>query len=182
MQQHFLRLYTSRTRQCQLGYDSSASCDSYQLGETIKFLSSRNLLFLVDFSPGSFELLPDLAGMDIGRLLSILKQCPSYQIDKNHTNCGLRTRIIPILDYIQSMLSSNVVSIARSAWKNDREATSWLLSSEGSDDGHGRAGKPFRFTRSVASDSRLRYEGAMAADRLARELFTASSWDWTPEA
>ncbi|KAH8892029.1 hypothetical protein GQ53DRAFT_142925 [Thozetella sp. PMI_491] len=178
VQRHFLRLYTSRTRQCKLGYDSSSSCDSYQLGETIKFLTSRNLLFLVDFSSSSLDTLPDLASMDVGRLLSTLKQCPSYQIDKNHTNCGLRTRILPILDYIQSMLSANVISIARAAWSDNREATSWALDE---DEREEDTGKEFRFTRIVAGDARLRYEGAMAADRMARELFTSRSWDWTPE-
>ncbi len=180
MLQHFLGLYTSRTRQCQLGYDSSSSCDSYQLGETVKFLSSRNLLFLVDFSPSSLDSLPNLSAMDIGRALSTLRQCPSYQIDKNHTNCGLRTRMVPILDYIQSMLSSNVISIARSAWKNNQEATSWAASDEDGERGDEKS-KTFRFTRLVAGDARLRIEGAMAADRMAKALFTAKSWDWTPD-
>lgn len=44
-----------------------------------------------------------------------------------------------------------------------------------------KMGRVFRFTRAIAGDQRLRYEGAMSADRLARELFTADAWDWTPE-
>ena len=178
--QHFLRLYTSRNRQCKLGYDSSAACDSYQLGEMIKFLTSRHLLYLVDFSPASVDWVPDSALVDISHILATLKKCPSYQIDKNHTNCGLRTRILPIAEYIQTMLSSNVVAISRAAWKKDRASTSWIPTQEdqiGRDGGEGA----FRFTRSTAGDQRLRYEGAMAADRLARQLFTARSWDWTPE-
>ena len=178
--QHFIRLYTSRTRQCKLGYDSSSSCDSYQLGEAMKFLSGKGLLSFVDFSPGSLDALPDPAAMDINRLLATLKQCPSYQIDKNHTNCGFRTRILPIVEYIQSMLSSNVVSISRNEWKKDKDGSSWA-SSHDRNPGAGESDKTFSFTRSVASDTRLRYEGAMASDRMARALFTATSWDWTPE-
>ncbi|MCJ1304805.1 hypothetical protein MMC08_007618, partial [Hypocenomyce scalaris] len=33
LQNHFLALYTSKQRQCKLGYDSSPQCDSFQLGE-----------------------------------------------------------------------------------------------------------------------------------------------------
>ena len=175
---HFLQLYTSRKRQCKLGYDSSSSCDSYQLGEMIKFLVGHNLLFLVDFSPHSLDTVRDYATVDISHIISVLRQCSAYQIDKHHTNCGLRTRILPILDYIQVMLSSNVVSIARTAWKRDRDRASWLHDAEPDKK---REENLFRFTRSVAADQRLRYEGAMAADRMALALFTAAQWDWTPE-
>ncbi|KAL2020769.1 hypothetical protein VTK56DRAFT_7967 [Thermocarpiscus australiensis] len=179
VQRHFLQLYTSRTRQCKLGYDSSASCDSYQLGEMIKFLVSRDLLFLVDYSPSSLDAIQDYATVDIAQLLATLKQCPSYQIDKNHTNCGLRTRILPILEYIQAMLSSNIISISKSAWAKDRDTASWYKGE--ADDRAEREPEVFCFTRSMATDQRLRYEGAMAADRMARKLFTADQWDWTPE-
>lgn len=177
---HFMKLYTSRTRQCKLGYGSSAACDSYQLGEMVKFLTSRRLLYLVDFSPVSLDEVPDLANVDIGHILGILKQCPGYQIDKNHTNCGLRTRILPIIEYIQTMLSSNVVSLSRLAWKKDRASASWAVATE-SNGADRDSKKVFMFTRSVAGDQRLRMEGAMASDRRARDLFTAQSWDWTPE-
>ncbi|KAK4243788.1 hypothetical protein C7999DRAFT_35869 [Corynascus novoguineensis] len=186
IQQHFLGLYTSRTRQCKLGYDSSASCDSYQLGEMVKFLTSRGLLFLTDFSPFSSSAVAqrDFATVDIPSLLAALKQCPSYQIDKNHTNCGLRTRLLPVLEYLQAMLSSNVVSISRQAWAKDREGVAWSLNDDDDESEEARTKKKsrvFRFTRGLASDQRLRYEGAMAADRMARELFTADEWDWTAE-
>ena len=174
MQQHFLSLYTSRTRQCILGYDSSAACDSYQLGEMIRFLAQKDLLFFVDFSPSSLDSVKDFSVLEIAHILATLKQVPSYQIDKNHTNCGLRTRILPILDYIQTMLSSNIVSISRRQWNESRSAVTWIPAEDEQD-------RVFRFTRSVASDQRLRYEGAMAADRMARDLFTAKKWDWTPE-
>ncbi|KAL2259651.1 hypothetical protein VTK26DRAFT_6610 [Humicola hyalothermophila] len=214
---HFLRLYTtSRTRQCQLGYDSSASCDSYQLGEMVKFLVSRGLLFLVDFFSLHSSIMYDnstdtttaAAVADVGHVLATLRQCPSYQIDKHHTNCGLRTRMLPALEHIQAMLSSNVVSVSRQAWARDRAAASWFAASTSSsasswdrgrdgdvsgdagEDGGGGDGKGwkeekkkkvYRFTRAVATDQRLRYEGAMAVDRAARKLFTADEWDWTAE-
>ncbi|KAK3297989.1 uncharacterized protein B0H64DRAFT_423867 [Chaetomium fimeti] len=206
IQTHFLGLYTSRTRQCKLGYDSSASCDSYQLGEMVKFLCSRNLLFLTSFAPSPFppppstssptpgttpsttnttSEIPDISTIDIGSILATLKQCPAYQIDKNHTHCGLRARALPAVEYVQAMLASGAVSIARQAWMRDRDGAAWLRSGglDGGGVGHKGEGerKVFRFTRGLATDQRLRMEGAMAVDRSARALFTADEWDWSTE-
>jgi len=182
---HFLGLYTSRARQCKLGYDSSASCDSYQLGEMVKFLVARDLLFLGDFASSSSQgsLVHDYATVDVVSILAALKQVPSYQIDKNHTNCGLRTRILPILEYIQAMLSAGVVSVARERWRKGREEVAWcdLEGDEADGDGGEKKTKVFAWTRGMATDQRLRYEGALAADRMAKALFTADEWDWTAE-
>lgn len=183
VQSHFINLYSSKERQCKLGYDSSAACDSFQLGQMLKFLISKNLLFLVDFSPSSLDSLPDTSILDIEELLVTLKQCPNYQVDKNHTNCGLRIRTDPILNYIRAMLSANVVSIPLSTWSKNRADVAWLSlvspKKEGRfDDGHE---KKFAFTRALASDARLQYEGAIYADKAAKKLFTSATWDWTPE-
>ncbi|CAK7222752.1 hypothetical protein SBRCBS47491_004966 [Sporothrix bragantina] len=228
MPRHFLALYTSRNkRQCKMGYESSAACDSFQLGEIVKFLFHKDLMFLHDFSStvmargrGQRLLSPaDYAAVDINHILATLKQCPAYQLDKHHVNCGLRTRILPILEYIQSMLGASVVGLHRHDWAAVHHGkASWLASAEAaglldsddygydygddSDDGDGvdvpsfgklpprsgavaatdpHAPQVFRFTRSLASDPRLRMEGSMAADRMARQLFTARRWNWTPE-
>lgn len=255
---HFIALYSgttpTRSRQCKLGYDSSASCDSYQLGETLKFLLKRNLITLSYLSPSSSSLPcsqvppPDYATTEITHLLSVLKQFPSYQIDKNHTNCGPRTRLKPILEFLTAMVGHKSVSISRVDWVRRRDQVSWLLLSSTSspsilpegdfnngddrtgsmregdrdswaptssvilngkfrpipsplsfshssqvdnsnssgigriDDGEAtRMKKKFTFTRSMAGDQRLRFEGSMGADRLVRGLFTADEWDWTPE-
>jgi hypothetical protein len=82
------------------------------------------------------------------------------------------------MDFIQSMLSSNVVPISGVAWKKARETTSWVPDREPDDKTEERV---FRFTRAMAGDRRLRFEGAMASDRMAKSLFTADRWDWTPE-
>ncbi|KAK5629248.1 hypothetical protein RRF57_004963 [Xylaria bambusicola] len=178
---HFLMLYTSSrsARQCKLGYDSSVACDSYQLGEMFKFLANKGLLFLVDFSPGSLDTIADTALLPVEHIISTLRQCPAYQIDKNHTNCGLRTRLLPILDFIQALLSANSIPISRAAWKNSRAAHAWMPAAV--DEKVDGVEKPFRFTRALAADQRLRFEHAMGADKFARDVFTATSWDWTAE-
>lgn len=178
VQRHFLNLYSSRDRQCKLGYDSSAACDSFQLGQMLKFLLSKNLAFLVDFSPVSLESVPDTAMLDIEELLSTLKQCPNYQVDKHHTNCGLRIRIEPIIDYIRAMLSAGVTTISHADWKKRRVEISWVVLASQLEEDTDRA---FVFTRAIATDQRLRFEGALYADRMAKKLFTAETWNWTPE-
>lgn len=157
VQRHFLSLYTSRTQVCRLGYDSSPACDSFQLGEMVRFLAHKKLLFFVDYSSASFEALQDFATTDIVHIISLLSQMTSYQIDRNHTNCGLRTKTLPILQFMKSMLSSNVISIPRSAWKKNRAATSWVRKFEDSKE-KGAYDNVFRYTRMVAGDQRLRFE------------------------
>lgn len=148
----------------------------------IKFLVSKNLLYLVDYSASSINAVPDASSVNIDELLSTLRQCPNYQIDKNHTNCGPRVRIGPILDYIQSMLSASVVSLSHAEWKNRRETATWVPD-DGSDTLNGDEEKnTFLFTRSVANDQRLRYEGGLYVDKMAKRLFTSEAWNWTPEA
>ncbi|KAG8405233.1 hypothetical protein J3458_021899 [Metarhizium acridum] len=184
IQRHFLTLYASRNRQCKLGYDSSTACDSFQFGQMLKFLLSKDLLHLVDFAPSSVDSVPDTSMVDIEELLGTLKQCPNYQIDKHHTNCGLRIRIDPILDYVTAMVGAGVVAFALADWKRRRADVSWLNEKGGlRNDGDVEEGpNAFAFTRALATDQRLRYEGAIYADRMARRLFTADTWNWTPEA
>lgn len=144
----------------------------------LKFFTSKELMGVVDFGPSSLDRIPDSSVVDIEEILTTLKQVPSYQIDKHHTNCGIRTRLDPIVDYIRSMLSSSVLSISQVDWKNSRVEARWL-----SEDHNQRldGDNKFEFTRGLASDQRLRYEGNMYADKMARRLFTADRWDWTPE-
>ncbi|KAK8094277.1 hypothetical protein PG997_000962 [Apiospora hydei] len=196
---HFLALYSSRTRQCKLGYDTSAACDSYQLGEMFKFFVNKNLLFLVDFSPGSLDRIADTSLMPVEGILAALKQVPSYQIDTHHRNCGLRTRILPVLEFVTALLSANSIPVARAAWKQSQQVTAWFSqaksaaaaeekrikfdSSGDGDDGGDGSSPPgtFRFTRTVASDPRLRFEHALGADQFARDVFTAPAWNWTAD-
>jgi hypothetical protein len=148
----------------------------------LKFFTSKDLVALVDYGPSSLETLPDSSTLDLEELLATLRQCPNYQIDKNHTNCGLRTRLEPIVEYVQAMLSSAVVAVPHGEWKKNRSACSWLEAAELRAEGSRSEGdSTFKFTRGLATDQRLRYEGAMYADKVARALFTAEAWDWSPE-
>ncbi|KAH8599596.1 hypothetical protein B0O99DRAFT_724209, partial [Bisporella sp. PMI_857] len=98
---HFLSLYTSRKRQCRFGYDSSPACDSFQLGEMVKFLTRKALLSLVPFQAVSpddldhFE--PRTYDGSIDELIGTLRAWPEHQVDQNHKHCGPRVTIMPIL-------------------------------------------------------------------------------------
>jgi len=132
-----------------------------------------------DFSPHLFDNnAADYAAIDVNQIIAKLKQLSGYQVDKNHRNCGPRSEVLTIMDYIQGMLSSNILSISRTAWKKNRDLASW----DSADDADkNKEERVFRFTRSISRDQRVRYEGAMGADRMAVDLFTADRWDWTPE-
>ncbi|KAK0741871.1 hypothetical protein B0T21DRAFT_283177 [Apiosordaria backusii] len=183
---HFLSLYTSPSAsrpQCKLGYTSSPSCDSFQLGEAIKFLINRNLLSFIDYSPQSYDRFHtsgppnDYIMSDVSYTIKTLKQCPSYQIDKDHNHCGLRGRMGRILEFVEARLGGGGVGINRVEWAKDRGETSWE-GKQGLEDSEGRV---FRYTSSVSSDPRLKYGGAFAAEKLTRDVFTADEWDWTAE-
>ncbi|PHH79357.1 hypothetical protein CDD80_5025 [Ophiocordyceps camponoti-rufipedis] len=177
VQRHFIGLYASRERQCKLGYGSSPACDAFQLGEMIKFLTGKGLLFLVDFGPASLDSVSDTSLLNLEELIDMLKQLPKYQVDSHHSNCGPQVHIKPILDYIRTMLSADVVSISQADWKRRRADVTWIAPRGGEDGGH-----QFAFTRNIASDQRLRHERSLHINQMAKSLFTADGWDWTPEA
>ncbi|KAL3424498.1 hydroxyproline-rich glycoprotein [Phlyctema vagabunda] len=192
LQNHFLTLYTSKERQCRLGYDSSGACDSFQLGEMIKFLSSKKLLSLSSFSSVSSDdedyVWPEAYAGSIDELIAMLRRVPEYQIDKNHSHCGLRKRISAPLDYIGTCFNSGS-SIPGPRWFKDRESISWLHYSKDDKAAPGPAftvaGKPVGAYRdwvwsyaAVTKNGVGNLGGPGSSERSARQLFTADVWDW----
>ena len=171
-----MSLYTSKVRQCKMFYDSSVACDSFQLGEMVRFFVSKNLFtFLSPISPPTDEdAYPKPYAGDIETLVKELKMCPSWQYDSNHAHCGLRTRLIPALDYIAPMLNLGV-GLDWKSWKRDQVSASWDIPAEEK--------KPFVLVKGVASaleDPRLGLRDIMVSS-VGRQCFTAASWDWTGE-
>ena len=166
LQTHFLELYTSRERQCKLGYDSSPQCDAFQLGEMMRFFTRGNLvrvqsiIYDVDASH-------HIHTGDIYHIINTLRQCPSYQIDNNHTHCGLRSRLIPILDSIELAISD--VGICAECWEHRRDSYAWSRS---------KRLPIWRRLGPHGSRSSGR-KGACRADHPVRDMFTAVLRDWT---
>lgn len=176
LQTHFLKLYTHGERQCKLGYDSSLQCDSFQLGEMIRFFHRLDTLPLQGsiFNPEG----PVQYQGDIERLIDTLRQCPEYQIDAYHRHCGLRGRLMPLLDHIQRHLSldtANVdIGICADCWHARRAEYSWT-----------DAKRPVIWNGSMMG-SRLRAssgpgQGSLCLTRHLniRDMFTAVTRDWT---
>ena len=183
LQAHFLRLYTSGDRQCKLGYDTSLQCDSFQLGEMIRFLTKIDTLRMQGKIYDTTE--PTYYQGDIERLLSTLRQTPSYQIDSNHAHCGLRVRLMPLLDLMQDHLSLNTgssdIGICGECWVNHRSDYRWT-----------HAKRPVLWTvprhtstnRAVSTNGQAKWQhnvhgGCLGRHLIARDLFMAVERNWT---
>ncbi|KAF2673661.1 hypothetical protein BT63DRAFT_451718 [Microthyrium microscopicum] len=118
---HCVSLYTSGTLQCKLGYSNSLQCDVYQLGEIVKFFNRLGLMTLESTMAGTDG--RDPFDGDIIKAFELLRQVPAYQIDKDHAHCGLRNRLIPSIDDIQTRL--NQLAICGDCWSTDRAALLW---------------------------------------------------------
>ncbi|KAF2008999.1 hypothetical protein BU24DRAFT_428967 [Aaosphaeria arxii CBS 175.79] len=186
LQAHFLKLYTSGERQCKLGYDSSLQCDSFQLGEMIRFFSKIGTLRLQGLIYDDVD--PTQYSGDIDRLLDNLRHASPYQIDRNHAHCGLRTRLIPILDMLHQMLCLDAGSIdigmCADCWSNNRPSYAWSL-----------AKRPVLWVQnrailtgsrsassSVKSGHHRTPSSCLTRHNVVRDLFMAVEKDWTAES
>lgn len=176
---YFIQLYSSNERQCKLGYDSSPQCDSFQLGEMVRFLTRNKLvdwsgkLLGKDTTSTSFTL-------SLDHVLDTLRKCPSYQIDRNHAHCGLRSRLMPLLELIEPYISSNSrmteIGICGDCWRRTRHEYSWA-----------EAKPPVSWSRDAASRSNVVRHMNGHGDRClqshiaVRDMFTAVTRDWTTQ-
>lgn len=177
LQSHFLKLYTHGERQCRLGYDTSPQCDSFQLGEMIRFFTRVDTMPLYGsiYNPEG----PSQYQGDIDRLIDSLKQCPEYQVDSNHRHCGLRERILPLLNLIQLHLSMDTadidIGICADCWQAHRSEYAWS-----------EVKRPVSWSRGMLSNrsrttSAVNHEASLCLKRhlAIRDMFTAVTRDWT---
>jgi len=165
----------------------------------IKFLTKKDLLTLVPFqsaSPYDAEYIwPEAYSGDIENLMVALRQCPSYQIDKNHSHCGFRTKLLPALDYIKSCIDTGLgLKLIRS--KSGPSFDSWATPVKTNGNGHKKAWvgngnvnavdidekekggkKDFNF----ASVKPKMMWGGTSGEGYAKELFIAEKWNWITE-
>jgi hypothetical protein len=129
----------ARSLQCRWGFDNSRACDSFHLGEMVRFFSMRSkTIFLGStlIDPGYDNAVDEeeddqgeqwdgkksyenekntphdevvnrganAASADILSITASLRQMPDYQIDPNHTGCGIRRRLLPLLDCIDGFI------------------------------------------------------------------------------
>lgn len=163
LQNHFLQLYISREPQCKLNYDSSPQCDSFQLGEMIRFFTRKGTLSLQSTFAGTHEGMAPFDG-DILELVRMLRECPSYQIDSNHKHCGLRTRFVPRLEHIKPW---SQVGLCLHCWKRAQASESWLENPNKEE---------WRFCRHTFN---VELSLCGADHKKARLMYTACKRDWT---
>jgi hypothetical protein len=79
---------------------------------------------------------PSIASTDIPSITASLRQIPDYQIDPNHTGCGIRRRLLPALDCIDGFIGH------RRAPVGFKEIRCWKRGSTSSDDAYHRHNNP----------------------------------------
>jgi hypothetical protein len=123
---------------------------------------------------------PALYTGDIDRLLESLRRVSSYQIDSNHAHCGLRVRILPLIDLIQNQLSLDAgvpdIGICTDCWNNQRPAYAWSLAKRPV------SWSPSKLTGSGSSPRNV--HGRSPSSCLTRhievrDMFMAADHDWT---
>lgn len=168
MQTHFLGLYSSRARQCRLGYDSSPECDSFQFGEMVRFFLRAGTLRLENTiipSNASTADAPVSYDGDIHIMIDRLKQIPEYQVDRNHSHCGIRTKLVPLADLITACMLQ--VGICGECWAEDRHSHAWL-----------GAKRPLKWRKGVDGVV-LRSQEHGKRHASIRDFFLASDKDWS---
>ena len=160
IQKHFVSLYSSKELQCKKGYSNSQECDSFHLGEMVKFFLRKGTLEIqniyADHDGREYE-------GDITELIAQLKECPTYQVDNNHSHCGVRQRMAPLLYWL--MLKEHV-GICLRCWNYDRLEESWLEKPTG--------GKWTNPTEDPKRRSKCEEHKATKA------MYTAAERNWTP--
>ncbi|GFG22816.1 conserved hypothetical protein [Aspergillus udagawae] len=139
-----------RQFQCRCGFGNSNACDAFHLGQMMRFFSLRTKTIFIgsslldpDFTldpeseegngqntPERPQPLSTAAGppSDITSIISSLKQCPDYQLDANHTGCGVRRRFVPPLDCIERFVGDGrgLLGVDIRSWDEKK----WPLASE----------------------------------------------------
>lgn len=172
IQSYLIEQGVSGQRQCKLGYDTSPQCDSFQLGEMVRFFKRIGTANLQVIMAGTMPLLPYPG--DLEHLLTTLRQCPNYQIDRNHGHCGIRSRLVKMVMLVQSMLE--YIGICRWCWQHDRGAHSWFTAISGA-----------RWRPGCSEIATEKEEDGRQSDcwrerndhRKARRLFTATTHEWS---
>ncbi|KAK2783824.1 hypothetical protein FQN52_009471 [Onygenales sp. PD_12] len=220
LQSHFLRAYgaippepvpappgsatttTSRPRpklQCRRMYANSPACDSFHLGEMIRFFSTRTKTLQLESTlsrndeeedddqdtqqtPPPPQRPKPKSKTNIRTLIASLRECPEHQIDNNHVGCGLRRRLLPALDLLASFTVNSVSTVGFCMKHCD------LATGKGLWGGRGVSGCA-RVQIGAGKVERVVYCGGeqggkvgckcvMWAD-LAREVFTAWEREWS---
>jgi len=174
---HFLAIYSSGVQQCKLGYANSWVCDSFQLGEMSKFLRKQDIIKFGPVLTGQDE--AEAYSGDVERIIEIYKSCPTYRMDEFHNHCGLRTRLVPLIEQLELYLRATSpfgVGICGDCWKAHRSKYAWS-----------EAKRPVAWSAPVPRVTAYMYarnpgsEACLQLHAKLRDMFMAVDRGWTPK-
>ncbi|KKK13921.1 hypothetical protein P175DRAFT_0507645 [Aspergillus ochraceoroseus IBT 24754] len=189
----------SRQYQCRCGLGNSSACDAFHLGQMTRFFTLRTKTIFIgstlidpDFNPDAiwesedadateqveFNLIAR-PSTDLTAIISSLKQCPDYQIDANHTSCGIRRRFLPTLDCIEGFVGDDrgLLGVNLQYWKGGKWPV--VMGSWGNRSLRRALVMDIRLSRisGIPLMSRGTF-GAESREEDARLLFTAKKRNW----
>ncbi|KAJ6120983.1 hypothetical protein N7523_005263 [Penicillium sp. IBT 18751x] len=183
--------------QCRAGFGNGSQCDLFHLGQMTRFfaLKSKSIFLGSTLIDPDFSLAEDeddeqngiaqstgytTPPSNIISLFASLKQYPDYQIDTSHHGCGVRRRILPVLNCIEKYILDprGLLGIDYREWKDSskRSQIQW-----GSKTGRKGPIVDIRFEKIVSihmpspNDS---FVSASTSEDEARFLFTAKKRNW----
>ncbi|KAI9373112.1 hypothetical protein BJX61DRAFT_403897 [Aspergillus egyptiacus] len=128
---------TQTQYQCRCGLGNSSACDTFHLGQMTRFFALRTKTIFLGSTLLDPDFDPDMDSASaleftnnnlqtrppphITSIIATLKQCPDYQIDSNHTACGIRRRFLPSLDCIEGFVGDErgLLGVSLDHWRND---------------------------------------------------------------
>lgn len=187
--------------QCRAGFGNGSQCDLFHLGQMTRFfaLKSKSIflgstLIDPDFSIAEVDDDDDDAEQygttqstsyatppsDIISLFASLKQYPDYQVDTSHHGCGVRRRILPVLNCIEKYILDprGLLGIDYKEWKDSSKRSQIQWGSKTSRKGHI---VDIRFEKIVGihvPSPKCSSVSATTSEDEAKLLFTAKKRNW----
>ncbi|KAJ5331761.1 hypothetical protein N7476_001544 [Penicillium atrosanguineum] len=183
--------------QCRAGFGNGSQCDLFHLGQMTRFfaLKSKSIFLGSTLIDPDFSMVEDDDDKQNGNpqtpayatppsaiisLFASLKQYPDYQIDTTHHGCGVRRRILPVLNGIEKYILDprGLLGIDYKEWKDSSKRPQIEWSSKTSRKGHT---VDIRFEKIVGihmSSPKFSFVTATTSEDEARLLFTAKKRNW----
>lgn len=126
----YMQIDKSNSPICKLGWANSPACDSFQLGESVRWLCRRKLttpnLNMIFATPDGDMAIPEGSPR---AMIKILKEFPDYQIDANHRRCGIKGKLIQLLDVVDRMIvRPQQVGLCLDCWySHEHDYFSWSM-------------------------------------------------------
>lgn len=179
---------------CRLGLENSYKCDIFQFGvahrffdrlKTLKISSSISPIAKIDKLDESLHEFDWFTG-NILELVHSMKGAPDLQIDRNHTNCGIRLLLVPGLELIERMANAANVGLCLDCWSDRarRQSISWqgeprLKSVRVNLRNYGTIhGQEYNGRQEHTAVPRCKLGGIHASQQNAKEFFTAEKIIW----